>query len=174
MISTIQLRDENSLLGLWQREAPGLRRFFRNALSDPDTAEDLTAESFTQLAAAFERGGVVNGEALLRRIAQTQLAAEIRRRQREVPRGDLSSFEDYEPEDLVPAQQQHLTAEMDEFRGEFDRAVRSLDGTRDAFILTELRGLSTHEAAPILGVSQPTVAAQRRAALQEVQDLLTE
>ena len=167
------MEDENALLGLWLSEAPALRRVFRKVLSDSETAEDLTAESFAQLAAAYKRGTVANGKALLRRIAQARLVDEIRRRQEnpELPVGDMYDMEEGEP---IFASLRNLTAEMDEFREEFDSAVRSLDGTRDAFILTELRGLSTHEAAPILGVSQPTVAAQRRAALQEVQDLLTE
>lgn len=55
-----------------------------------------------------------------------------------------------------------------------DRAVRDLDpATRDAYIVTELRGLSSREAEPVLGVSHVTANARRAAATAEIRKELT-
>ena len=79
--------------------------------------------------------------------------------------------------DAAPAEKSRLTRPItlneSLFGLEFDAAVRELPKPeRDAFILTELRGLSAHEAAPYLGVTQPTVSTRRLTALQSLRDAL--
>ena len=57
------------------------------------------------------------------------------------------------------------------FAGDFDRALRALPSEeRDAYILTELRGLSQAEAGAVLGLSQPTVSRLRDAARTAIRE----
>lgn len=59
--------------------------------------------------------------------------------------------------------------EDSDFAAEFDRAVRVLDPIpRDAFILAELRGLTSREIAPLIGVSHTTAAAHRELATTSI------
>jgi RNA polymerase sigma factor (sigma-70 family) len=64
-----------------------------------------------------------------------------------------------------------LTFEDAEFRYDFDLAVRGLpENERDAFIVTELRGLSEREAADVLDTSQPTVHRRAEAARNQLRE----
>lgn len=165
------MEGQAELLRLWGSEGPGLRSYFRRAL-DADAAEDLTAETFVQLAAAYDRGSVTNGAAVLRSIAQRRLVDEIRHRQRVTPAGFLTE-DDERIDDLVMPVVVPLSAATAEFRERFDAAVRQLpEPERDAFILTELRGLGDREAAPYLGVSHMTVHTRRKAATDMVRRAL--
>lgn len=85
------------------------------------------------------------------------LVDEVRRRERELPLGLLTEMEPaLESATVRPARPlpQHLAS----FPDDFDLAVRELpEPERDAFILTELRGLTSREAAEVLDVDQSTV-----------------
>lgn len=88
---------------------------------------------------------------------------EYRRRGRETPTGLLDAVEPPDA-DLLP-RVHDLTPETDEFRTGFDLALRALpEPERDAFILTDLRGLDQREAGDVLGTSQPTVHRRAEAA----------
>jgi len=64
-----------------------------------------------------------------------------------------------------------LTLEDVEFRHDFDLALRNLDeDQRDAFIVTELRGLTEREAADVLDTSQPTVHRRAEAARNQLRE----
>lgn len=64
---------------------------------------------------------------------------------------------------------QSMTPEDSFFGDAFDRAVRDLDDDpRDAFILGELRGLTTREAGAILDTSHETARARRDAAAADI------
>lgn len=175
MTSTVL--TEGEILRLWNAEAPGLRQYFRRALNgDHAAAEDLTAETFTQLARAMADGRVDNAEALLRKIAEARLVDEIRHRQRVTPAGLLVQSEHDEErvsDDLELPRVQVLSHEAAEFQEGFDRAVRALpEPELHAFVLTELRGLSYEEAAAVLGVSRTTVGKRAQLAVDTVRRAL--
>lgn len=67
------------------------------------------------------------------------------------------------------------TPEDVRFQDDFDSAVRSLTPKqRDAYILTDLRGLSTVEAADVLGIGQPAVSKRVSRARESIVTQLTE
>ena len=142
-----------------------LRDFYARRLGEQD-ADDFVQESLTRL---LGRTGVVNPRALLFRIANGLLVDEYRRRERapeivswEALIGDgaqldhLPEFQTYDFDDAT-------------FAAVHDRAVRAFDpATRDAYIVTDLRGLSPREAEPMLGTSHTTVNARRESARADI------
>lgn len=137
-------------------------------------------QAITQLGEALERGAEVRSPAAyLWRTALNLIVSEVRRRERELPAGDRAAMED-----ALEAAEGHgvgsgvhlyrpLPVELAEFPPEFDRAIRELpEDERDSFILTELRGATTREAADILGVSHMTVSRRSNAAHEHVRGLL--
>jgi RNA polymerase sigma factor (sigma-70 family) len=64
-----------------------------------------------------------------------------------------------------------LTGEEWRFSTDFDAALRSLTSDeRDAFILTELRGLTVRDAAPLLGTSHMTVHRRAESARSQIRE----
>lgn len=106
----------------------------------------------------------------------------LRRYARELPVGQGPELHDrLHPKDAPyrpsTAGELHLTApraltiEGAEFHAGFDRAVRALpELERDAYILTELRGLTVREAAAVLGVGKSSVDRLRQAALTSIRE----
>jgi DNA-directed RNA polymerase specialized sigma24 family protein len=86
---------------------------------------------------------------------------EYRFRGRFIPAGLAEDLAEDLEEALEADQLPHvqlLTHEADTFRRRFDSGVRALPSAeRDAYILTDLRGLTEREACLVLGVSQMTV-----------------
>lgn len=135
-----------------------------------ENAEDIVARAFVRLAERLEQepgknvgdllGLVVNG------LEIDYYRRQAARRAVEVPvglRDDLDAVA--AGQHLLPP----LTVDAYEFQQDFDRAVRDLDDEeRDAFILTELRGLSERAAADVLDISQPTVHRRAEAARTNV------
>jgi len=129
-------------------------------LGDRAAAEDVAAEA----AIRVTLGG--KPARLLPLITYGLAVDEYRRRGYEIPSGLITDedgdFTSRAAEFALPAA---ATYETVEFQDEFDAAVRGLEESeRDAYILTELRGLSQREAADVLGTSQPTVHRRAEAA----------
>lgn len=163
-------RVQGGIEALWEREGNRLRAHARKQLKDPTAAEDVVIEAFTQLAAAQEQGRVVEKPgAWLWSAVQGLVVNELRRRERETPVGSLR--EDSEPEPVRQVKPPSLRESM--FAADFDREIRELPWLeRASFILTELRGLSCREAAPVLDVSHTTVCENRRAAAAKLRAAL--
>lgn len=124
-----------TLDALWRDEyrplVDHLRRRFRLT---PEDAEDIAAEAFAEMA---ETGGA--GTGLLYRRAQSRAVNLL-------VRGEAPSLD---RDDAL------YTTEL---RVDLTRAIGTLPcREREAFALTELRGLTEREAALQLGISQPTV-----------------
>lgn len=84
----------------------------------------------------------------------------FRKRARQPETVDLDAIRNTELARTAP-----LSIERGTFARDFDAALRELPATeRDAFILTELRGLTTREAASYLGVSNYTVSVRAESA----------
>ena len=160
---------------------PRIRKWLRGKFTDKERAEDLAVETFLTLARMLEAGKRPKDmEAYLMSLAEGRARNEKKRLSRSpeelmdgIPAA-LARFEDnrgieLEEEvaktyarDLEPLEwvgtPPPLTPEDVEFRADFDSALRELpECERDAFILTELRGLTVREAADVLGVARSTV-----------------
>lgn len=76
---------------------------------------------------------------------------------------------------LDPTPYLAMTPARDRFAAAFDNAVRSLSPKqREAFILTQLRGATQHEASEILGISQRSVSERVARATDAIRETLTE
>jgi DNA-directed RNA polymerase specialized sigma24 family protein len=117
----------------------------------------VTARSFVRLAEAMAAGRAEDPEALLTLIAHGMIVDEQRAAyKRPVPVG-LDVVE--------PGTRGFIPPALATFPHEFNEALRALpDEQRDAFILTELRGLTVREAASELGVSKSALARHSEAA----------
>jgi DNA-directed RNA polymerase specialized sigma24 family protein len=123
-------------------------------------AEDIASETMLRAAQRLGEGrSLAEVEQLIPLIAFGIAANEYRR-------GDIPSGlgrEDDELGHLLSARAR--TFEEADFTALFDYGVRALeDDDRDAFILTELRGLTTREAGDVLDTSHTTVRRRAEAA----------
>jgi DNA-directed RNA polymerase specialized sigma24 family protein len=126
----------------------------------------VAAESVSRIIAGSDPehlGLVVNGLAI----------DEYRRRGREIPAGLARDLDDLLEYDQLP-RVMPFTADTDEFRTGFDLALRDVpDDERDAYILTDLRGLTTREASGVLDTSHVTVHRRAEAARTFIREGLT-
>lgn len=165
---------------LYSEHGQELTRRARGILRGLAPAEDAVAKAFLRKI----EGSPKSIEALVNAEAKSLRRDTLRRLQRETPIGLEPEIHDAVHPPVQPyrpgmaadvlATPRALTLEAAEFHADFDRAVRALPGPeRDAFILTELRGLDQREAAAVLGVSQPTVHRLATAALDRIRKELS-
>lgn len=129
-----------------------------------EDAEDIVMQAFVRLGERLEREPVKDAPALLGTIITGLLKNHYRdsdaRATRETPVGEFH-------DELHPVHD--LTLDDLEFSEDLDAALRGLDeDIRDAFILTELRGLTLREAGDVLGVDNTTVMRRAERARQEL------
>ncbi len=140
---------------------PGLVRFTRSLVRDPQQAEDLTQET---LARALERADSFRGDASLstwlHRIAHN-LAVDRARRDREVPVEDIADeVESRWRDDAYTVDAAEVVARA-ETRAELDDALIRLPVSyRAAVVLHDAEGLTVTEIADIAQISLP--AAKQR------------
>jgi RNA polymerase sigma factor (sigma-70 family) len=129
---------------------------------DNDTAQDAAALVFAKLASAVEQGNT--DPVRLLPLIVNEVAwkgARDAARRREEPAGLAADIAEL----LELGIARPLTYAEHRFTADFDTAIRALeDETRDAFILTELRGLTTREAGDVLDTSHTTVRRRAEAA----------
>jgi RNA polymerase sigma-70 factor (ECF subfamily) len=122
-------------------------------------SHDVVQEAYAALWSIMRTRDVENPRALLYKIAENQALkgydASRRRNAVEIPAGLSHDLAEIEEE--LAVQRAH-TADREEFTAAFDSALRALPGDeRDAFILTDLRGLSVREAEGVLDTSYRTI-----------------
>lgn len=139
------------------------RQQAQRILGDPDRAEDVAAEAMGRL--------IMGGKDRKHfKLIVHGLTVDAVRRGRETP-WDIGAVHENEEDTLLL--QQPLTYEQVEFRADFDRAIRALDEEdRQAFLLTEVRGLTVREAASILDISKTTVADRAERARTQIKEAL--
>jgi len=140
-----------------------MRNMWRHHSLQHADREDVLLASFVELIRTMERGYVGDPGALLHTIANRRaidaVRANVTRLNLEIPVGGTAEL------GWVEENQSRFLNRMPFFEGDFDQAVRDLpEEERDAYILTELRGLSQVAAADVLGVSQPTMSRRLDAA----------
>lgn len=159
LLAGLRRRDRLACTCLLKRYAPALYRLALRLTGEPDDAEDVLQESFIRACdhiAEFEgRSGLATW--LHRIVLNTALMHLRRRKDRQVPLDesvddDHSSLAETLPSDLPDPGGAALTSEL---RETVERALLALPDTlRLAFVLRDLEGLSTREAAAALGIGE--------------------
>jgi RNA polymerase sigma-70 factor (ECF subfamily) len=126
----------------------------RRALNgDTSLAEDVVMQSFAQLGEQMEREVIAQPRHMLQLITQRRITDSIRAK-RDKPTTPYEA-ENTEQDSLGAT---GYLAPDNAFPVDFDLALRALpQEEREAFILTELRGLTVREAADVLGTSKSDV-----------------
>jgi RNA polymerase sigma-70 factor (ECF subfamily) len=172
-----QVLDGNTALFelLMRRYNERVYRAARSIVQDEQEAEDVMQQAYVN---AFTHLRQFTGSAQfstwLTKIALNEALARVRRRGRyEAFDDDLSNVEPFMTSNAVENPERQAFTE--ELRGLLEWAIDTLpDGMREVFVLRDVEGLSTSEAAECLGVSDDVVktrlsrgrAALRRALLE--------
>jgi RNA polymerase sigma-70 factor (ECF subfamily) len=162
LLAGLRRKDRMACTCLLKRFAPRLLRLALNLTGQPDEAEDVLQESFIQACAnidAFE--GRSSLGTWLHRIVLNTALMRLRRRQKDTVRleDDWDASSNPVPDALIdhttePAETV-LTLEMREM---VDRALLELPPLlRAAFVLRDIEGLSTREAAIALEIGEPAL-----------------
>lgn len=181
MSSTPRLDVDQRLEAAFRAQYPTICKYLRSRLADKSRADDLAVETFTTYRAKLADGVFVHDvEAFLIEIAKGHLQNEIKRLAR------ANEFEELVSPEMMGRREADaisrgyvgfspLTIEDVEFQVDHDRAVRALPpAMRDSYILAELRGLSTREAAEVLGDrDHSTVVRQVNAAKSRIRTALS-
>lgn len=155
-----QVLDGNTAMFelLMRRYNERIYRAARSIVRDEQEAEDVMQQAYVN---AFTHLRQFNGSAQfstwLTRIAINEALARVRRRGRYEAFDDaLSNVEPFMWTN--PVQNPERQAFAGELRGLLESAIDTLpDGMREVFVLREVEGLSTSEAAECLGVSEDVV-----------------
>ena len=162
LLEGLRRGDRSACTCLLRRFAPQLYRLALRLVRDADEAEDVLQEGLIQACAhvgSFEgRSGLGSW---LHRIVRNAALMRLRRKQPETV--DLQAVLDGArggaPEALIDrAAEPSEAALAGEVRDAIERALFALpDGLRAAFVLRDIEGLSTREAAAALGIAEPAL-----------------
>ena len=154
---------------LMRRYNERVYRAARAIVRDDKEAEDVMQQAYVS---AYSHLRQFNGQARfstwLTRIAINEALARVRRQGRYEPFDESSNVKDFRMPDST--RDPERAAFAGELRALLESAVDRLpDGAREAFVLRDVEGLSTAEAAESLGVSEDVVKtrlSRARAALR--------
>ena len=162
LLAGLRRKDRMACTCLLKRFAPRLLRLAMNLTGQPDEAEDVLQESFIQACANIDNfEGRSSLGTWLHRIVLNTALMRLRRRQKDTVRleDDWDASSNPVPDALIDH-----TAEPDEtvltleMREMVDRALLELPPLlRAAFVLRDIEGLSTREAAIALEIGEPAL-----------------
>jgi RNA polymerase sigma-70 factor (ECF subfamily) len=174
LVARAKTGDRAAFEELVRRHADGLHALVRRLGLPPDAAEEVTQESFLR---AWRGIGNFKGEARfgtwLYRIGFNEARRRLRR---EPPRAIAISLDDDgagEPPDL--RDEPHVRVAQAELRAALATTVRALPMKyRGPLILRDIEGLSTEDAAGILGIGEAALKSRLHRARVAVRDALAE
>lgn len=152
LMQRVQARDPEALRLLLERHLPALHRYLTRLSGSAADADELSQETFLRVwqAAGSYRPGRARLGTWLHRIAHN-LHVDERRRQRAEP---LPA--ELEPEDPAPGPESQAVQSRQ--NQELQQALMHLPETqRSALLLCQVQGLSTQEAAVVMGSSPRAV-----------------
>ena len=159
-------KAEQRLGELYRSEYRSIRRYFRKRLGENE-ADDAAALVFVRLARAYDAGRDPELGLIVNAVAVDEMRA---RRYRPSPYG----LKPGQPEEPLWCGVVPETSPRRSFRAAFDTALRGLpEDERDAFILIELRGLTSREAAGVLDTSHMTIHRRAESARLQVREEIT-
>lgn len=154
LVQSARAGDREAFEELVRRHADRLYAVVLRFVADADEAEEVTQEAFLR---AWRSIGRFEGKSQfftwLYRIGINEAK---RRAERRPPAGVVSSIED-SPIDDAPdwSESPQLRAEQTDVRGVLEHAVRSLPlDYRAPLVLRDVEGLSTREAAEVMGLGE--------------------
>jgi RNA polymerase sigma-70 factor (ECF subfamily) len=167
--------DERVFEALYRALAPRLRGFCRRLALHQAEADDLFQETFLKLHRA--RGTYVTGAnvlhwsfAIARSIFLTKLRQRRRRPEQLGAAEDVARQEGIQIQDLDTPEQEALAANQLDVA--VDELGRMSEKNRVAYVLMKEEGLSSHEAAAILGTSAAVVKKRVQRACEQLRTAL--
>jgi RNA polymerase sigma-70 factor (ECF subfamily) len=175
LLAGLRRRDRMACTCLLKRYAPALYRLALRLTGDPDEAEDVLQEAFIRACdsvATFEgRSGLGTW---LHRIVLTTALMRLRQRQPEQVSMAMDAEAAHLPQALIDRHEPGQAVLSDELRDQIERALLALpDALRAAFVLRDLEGLSTREAADALGISEAALKVRLHRARLALRQALT-
>jgi RNA polymerase sigma-70 factor (ECF subfamily) len=177
LLEGLRRRDRFACACMLKRHGPRLYRLARQVVGDADEAEDVLQEALIRGCDRIDDfSGASSLGTWLHRIVLNTALMHLRRRRRDpvllAPAGD-------EPAALVPEGLIDREAEpggevlSGELREMVERALLALPDTlRSAFVLREIEGLSTSEAARLLGITDSALKVRLHRARHALRDAL--
>lgn len=158
LLSALRRGDRRACDELVRHYAPRLYNVALRLVGSPDEAEDVLQETFI---AACQKIKQFKGKARLGtwlyRIATNNGLMRLRRREPALSLDELADSWDevVEPRLLQPwPEDPERAVDLTELRAVMEEAIRDLpESLRLAFVLRDIEGLSTQEAADVLGIS---------------------
>lgn len=174
LLDALRRSDHDAFRDVFATHADRLYRLAVGVLGDSDDAEDAVQEAFISLARHLDQfDGRARLGTWLYRVTYNEALQRLRRPDRQPDRrpvgleatGDrLSGNAGADPE---------ASARHAELRRELDRALSGLsDGLRAAYLLRDVEGLSTAEAADSLEVSESALKVRLHRARQAVREAI--
>lgn len=152
LVERAQAGDRAAFEELVRRHANGLYAVVARLVDDRREAEEVTQEAFLR---AWRGIGGFKGEAQFFTWLYRIGVNEARRRTSRRPRAREASLEEEALDPADPRPQPDRQAEHSDLRAALERAVRALDPDyRTPLILRDVEGLSTAEAAAIMGLRE--------------------
>lgn len=149
---------------VWRLDAPRVRSQLARK-HGIEAAEDIVAEAITELAEWGRDVGYEDARRVFGRIALRGATDAARRASTD----DVQFVGEH-----AISQDVFMSIDTALLRADLSAAIRSLPATeREAFTLTELRGLTVREAGSVLGVGKDTVARRAEAARTLLQQELS-
>lgn len=186
LLDGLRRRDRMACTCLLKQYMPRLYRLAVQVTGDPDDAQDVVQEGFMQACSRVDSFAAQSGSSLgtwLYRIVLNSALMHLRKRKpgtisiserggfgeqedAGVPAGDLDL-----PDPLASPGEQVLSQEL---RENIDRAILKLpDSLRAAFVLRDVEGLSTTEAAGMLGIGESALKVRLHRARIALREALT-
>ena len=166
LLARVVTRDRDALEVLYRRHAPWLTARLQSRCGDPELTDTAVQDTFLAVwrsAKKYRSDGDVG--AWIWGIGIRRLIDQLRRRRSTVL--DPSTFAD---DRTIPAAEELALAGVS---GDVDDAVGSLTPElRAVIVATAIDGLTTREAARLLGVPQGTVKTRLMRARRELQEAL--
>lgn len=160
LIVRLKARDPAALAALFERSADRIYRLALSLLHDEQAADDVVQNTFLALLKAIDTfEGRARLESWLYRIAYHDALGRLRAEKPLVPLDAPDDGEALMPANLIDwaTLPEDLLTDV-EARAEMDRAIAALTPVQRAvFILRDIEGLSTREAAESLGLSEANV-----------------
>jgi RNA polymerase sigma factor (sigma-70 family) len=170
LLRAVAAREEAALKQLFDRHAPWLSLRVRRRCNDAEIVDDVISDTFVAVwngAASFRGDGEV--AAWMWGIASRRLVSRMRGRLVPEPWADEDLESRFEP--LASAEEQVL---LNVEHGDVGLALRSLSPELRAVVqATILDGLSTREAARLLGLPHGTLKGRVRKAKRQMRESLT-
>jgi RNA polymerase sigma-70 factor (ECF subfamily) len=152
LVARAQEGDQSAFEELVRRYADRLHAVISRLITDPQEAEEITQEAFLR---AWRAIGSFKGDAAFFTWLYRIGINETRRRARRRSGDSVAYLEDRELEPPDPRPAPDRQVEHADLRAALERAVRALDPEyRAPLVLRDIEGLSTAEAAAVMGISE--------------------